>query len=190
LFFLTVHKTPNSNQGEKYPPANLVFSPPPVPLHSQPRSSVSYEGVKENEDGTFELDIKAQTKAVIEKYVLNCFFCAFTCAVKRLSTHLFVFSFFFGPNSLLFLLISFRHSINVILQSQGASLANIVDMTIFLTNMKDYGAMNQVPPYPHTNRNTSPARTNNFTTKATEMPLTTLYLFFSYFFATNLFSKI
>jgi hypothetical protein len=28
---------------------------------------ISYEGVKENEDGTFELDIKAQTKAVIEK---------------------------------------------------------------------------------------------------------------------------
>lgn len=27
-----------------------------------------YEGVKENADGTFELDIKAQTKAVIEKY--------------------------------------------------------------------------------------------------------------------------
>lgn len=28
----------------------------------------SYEGVKENPDGTLELDIKAQTKAVIEKY--------------------------------------------------------------------------------------------------------------------------
>jgi hypothetical protein len=34
----------------------------------------SYEGVKENEDGTFELDIKAQTKAVIEKYVSNYLF--------------------------------------------------------------------------------------------------------------------
>lgn len=30
-----------------------------------------YEGVKENADGTFELDIKAQTKAVIEKYALS-----------------------------------------------------------------------------------------------------------------------
>ncbi|KAF9084302.1 hypothetical protein BGX29_010066 [Mortierella sp. GBA35] len=68
---------------------------------SSRRLDNTYEGVKENEDGTFELDIKAQTKAVIE-------------------------------------------NINVILQSQGASLANIVDMTIFLTNMKDYGAMNQV----------------------------------------------
>ncbi|KAG0288013.1 hypothetical protein BGZ96_008157 [Linnemannia gamsii] len=68
---------------------------------SSRRLDNTYEGVKENEDGTFELDITAQTKAVIE-------------------------------------------NINVILQSQGASLANIVDMTIFLTNMKDYGAMNQV----------------------------------------------
>ncbi|KAG0379186.1 MAG: Endoribonuclease L-PSP/chorismate mutase-like protein [Linnemannia gamsii] len=68
---------------------------------SSRRLDNTYEGVKENEDGTFELDIKAQTKAVIE-------------------------------------------NINVILKSQGASLANIVDMTIFLTNMKDYGAMNQV----------------------------------------------
>ncbi|KAG0058243.1 hypothetical protein BGZ90_005061 [Linnemannia elongata] len=68
---------------------------------SSRRLDNTYEGVKENADGTFELDIKAQTKAVIE-------------------------------------------NINVILQSQGASLANIVDMTIFLTDMKHYGAMNQV----------------------------------------------
>lgn len=39
---------------------------------------------------------------------------------------------------------SILYSINVILQSQGASLANIVDMTVFLTNMGDYGAMNEV----------------------------------------------
>ncbi|KAF9141169.1 hypothetical protein EC957_005808 [Mortierella hygrophila] len=68
---------------------------------SSRRLDNTYEGVKENADGTFELDIKSQTKAVIE-------------------------------------------NINVILQSKGASLANIVDMTIFLTDMKDYGAMNQV----------------------------------------------
>ncbi|KAF9289724.1 Endoribonuclease L-PSP/chorismate mutase-like protein [Linnemannia elongata] len=68
---------------------------------SSRRLDNTYEGVKENADGTFELDIKAQTKAVIE-------------------------------------------NINVILQSQGASLANIVDMTVFLTDMKHYGAMNQV----------------------------------------------
>ncbi|KAG0078069.1 hypothetical protein BGZ93_006837 [Podila epicladia] len=68
---------------------------------SSRRLDNTYEGVKENPDGTLELDIKAQTKAVIE-------------------------------------------NINVILQSQGASLANIVDMTVFLTNMGDYGAMNEV----------------------------------------------
>ncbi|KAF9909252.1 hypothetical protein EC991_008889 [Linnemannia zychae] len=68
---------------------------------SSRRLDNTYEGVKENEDGTFELDIKAQTKAVIE-------------------------------------------NIKVILESRGASLANIVDMTVFLTDMKDYGAMNQV----------------------------------------------
>ncbi|KAG0047415.1 hypothetical protein BGZ83_007532 [Gryganskiella cystojenkinii] len=68
---------------------------------SSRRLDNTYEGVKENADGTLELDIKAQTKAVIE-------------------------------------------NIKVILESQGASLDNIVDMTVFLTNMKDYGAMNAV----------------------------------------------
>ncbi|GJJ69900.1 2-aminomuconate deaminase [Entomortierella parvispora] len=68
---------------------------------SSRRLDGTYEGVKENADGTLELDIKAQTKAVIE-------------------------------------------NIKVILESQGASLKNIVDMTVFLTDMKDYGAMNQV----------------------------------------------
>ncbi|KAF9433634.1 hypothetical protein BGZ76_009181 [Entomortierella beljakovae] len=61
----------------------------------------TYEGVKDKGDGTFDLDIKAQTKAVIE-------------------------------------------NIKVILESQNASLENIVDLTIFLTDMKDYGAMNEV----------------------------------------------
>jgi len=35
-------------------------------------------------------------------------------------------------------------SIKAILESQGASLANIVDMTVFLTDMSHYGAMNKV----------------------------------------------
>ncbi|KAF9928756.1 hypothetical protein FBU30_002123 [Linnemannia zychae] len=84
-----------------YPHARVANGMIYVSGISSRRLDNTYEGVKENEDGTFELDIKAQTKAVIE-------------------------------------------NINVILQSQGASLKNIVDMTVFLTDMKDYGAMNQV----------------------------------------------
>ncbi|KAI1316368.1 hypothetical protein EDD11_010082 [Mortierella claussenii] len=84
-----------------YPHARTVNGMIYVSGISSRRLDNTYEGVKENEDGTFELDIKAQTKAVIE-------------------------------------------NINVILQSQGASLSNIVDMTVFLVNMADYGAMNEV----------------------------------------------
>ncbi|KAG0005295.1 hypothetical protein BGZ65_011487 [Modicella reniformis] len=35
------------------------------------------------------------------------------------------------------------NNIKVILESVEASLDNIVDMTVFLTDMKDYGAMNK-----------------------------------------------
>ncbi|KAF9190514.1 hypothetical protein BGZ50_000169 [Haplosporangium sp. Z 11] len=85
----------------QYPHARIANGMIYVSGISSRRLDNTYEGVKENEDGTLELDIKAQTKAVIE-------------------------------------------NINVILESKGASLANIVDMTVFLTNMKDYGAMNEV----------------------------------------------
>ncbi|KAF9332715.1 hypothetical protein BG006_004403 [Podila minutissima] len=85
----------------QYPHGRIVNGMIYVSGISSRRFDNTYEGVKENPDGTLELDIKAQTKAVIE-------------------------------------------NINVILQSQGASLANIVDMTVFLTNMGDYGAMNEV----------------------------------------------
>lgn len=39
-------------------------------------------------------------------------------------------------------------SIEVILKSQDATLANVVDMTIFLTDMNHYGAMNEVGTKP------------------------------------------
>ncbi|KAF8982455.1 hypothetical protein BGZ46_001239 [Entomortierella lignicola] len=84
-----------------YPHARIVNGMIYVSGISSRRLDNTYEGVKELENGNFELDIKAQTKAVIE-------------------------------------------NIKVILESKGASLENIVDMTIFLTNMKDYGAMNEV----------------------------------------------
>ncbi|KAG0299483.1 hypothetical protein BGZ98_010021 [Dissophora globulifera] len=84
-----------------YPHARVVNGTIYVSGISSRRLDNTYEGVKELSDGTLELDIKAQTKAVIE-------------------------------------------NIGVILESQGASLANIVDMTVFLTNMNDYGAMNEV----------------------------------------------
>jgi 2-aminomuconate deaminase len=37
-------------------------------ISSRKPDNSSWEGVVENEDGTFTLDIKEQTKAVIEKY--------------------------------------------------------------------------------------------------------------------------
>ncbi|KAG0232096.1 hypothetical protein BGW42_008389 [Actinomortierella wolfii] len=85
----------------RYPHARIANGMIFVSGISSRRLDNTYEGVKENPDGTFELDIKAQTKAVIE-------------------------------------------NIDVILKSVGASLANIVDLTVFLTNMSDYGAMNEV----------------------------------------------
>ncbi|KAF9583851.1 hypothetical protein BGW38_008324 [Lunasporangiospora selenospora] len=84
-----------------YPHARIANGMIFVSGISSRRFDNTYEGVKENPDGTLELDVMAQTKAVIE-------------------------------------------NIEVILKSRGASLANIVDMTVFLTNMKDYGAMNEV----------------------------------------------
>ncbi|KAF9201439.1 hypothetical protein BGZ49_008311 [Haplosporangium sp. Z 27] len=84
-----------------YPHARIVNGMIYVSGISSRRLDNTYEGVKELENGKFELDIKAQTKAVIE-------------------------------------------NIKVILESKGANLENIVDMTVFLTDMKDYGAMNEV----------------------------------------------
>ncbi len=68
---------------------------------SSRRHDNSHEGVTIHEDGTVELDIREQTRAVIE-------------------------------------------NIRVILQAAGADLENIVDLTCFLVEMKDYGGMNEV----------------------------------------------
>ncbi|KAF9571329.1 hypothetical protein EC968_000702 [Mortierella alpina] len=96
-----IHLKDRAQALAQYPHGRIVNGMIYVSGISSRRLDNTYEGVKENEDGTFELDIKAQTKAVIE-------------------------------------------NIKVILESQGASLASIVDLTVFLTDMKHYGAMNEV----------------------------------------------
>ncbi|RUP45387.1 Endoribonuclease L-PSP/chorismate mutase-like protein [Jimgerdemannia flammicorona] len=74
---------------------------------SSRRLDNTYEGVTYVPDGTFRLDIRAQTKAVLEN-------------------------------------IKLWHSIDEILQSTGASLKNVVDLTVFLVDMEDYAAFNEV----------------------------------------------
>ncbi|CAG8468093.1 9693_t:CDS:2 [Ambispora leptoticha] len=61
----------------------------------------TYEGVIELPDGTLQLDIRAQTRAVLD-------------------------------------------NIKGILESVGASLRNLVDITVFLVDMGDYAAFNEV----------------------------------------------
>ncbi|CAG8467746.1 8312_t:CDS:2 [Paraglomus occultum] len=68
---------------------------------SSRRLDNTYEGVIERPDGTLDLDIRAQTRAVIV-------------------------------------------NISAILDSVGASLKNIIDLTVFLIDMKDYAAFNEV----------------------------------------------
>ena len=74
----------------------------------------TFEGVEVDEMGTTNLDIRKQTKAVIE-------------------------------------------NIRAILQSVGADLEHIVDITTFLVNMNDFGGYNQV--YGEYFDYTGPART-------------------------------
>jgi 2-aminomuconate deaminase len=68
---------------------------------SSRRHDNTHDGVTIREDGSVELDIREQTRAVIE-------------------------------------------NIRAILNAAGADLANIVDVTVFLVDMKDYGGMNEV----------------------------------------------
>ena len=68
---------------------------------SSRRIDNSYDGVTVHDDGRVELDIRAQTRAVIE-------------------------------------------NIRAILRAANADLENIVDLTVFLVDMKDYAAMNEV----------------------------------------------
>jgi 2-aminomuconate deaminase len=67
---------------------------------SSRRHDNTHEGVTIHDDGRVELDIRAQTRAVIE-------------------------------------------NIRVILQAADAELEHIVDITVFLVDMKDYGGMNE-----------------------------------------------
>ncbi|CAG8545718.1 4311_t:CDS:2 [Acaulospora morrowiae] len=82
---------------------------------SSRRSDNSYEGVKELPTGAFELDIREQTRAVIE-------------------------------------------NIDTILKASGASLENVVDLTVFLIDMKDYSGFNEVYNK-YFDAKTGPART-------------------------------
>ena len=81
---------------------------------SSRRADNTFEGVEVDEMGTTNLDIRKQTKAVIE-------------------------------------------NIRSILQSVGADLENIVDLTTFLVNMNDFGGYNEV--YGQYFDYTGPART-------------------------------
>jgi 2-aminomuconate deaminase len=68
---------------------------------SSRRADNSFEGVEVDEMGTTQLDIRRQTRAVIE-------------------------------------------NIKAILQSAGATLADVVDVTVFLVNMNDFKGYNEV----------------------------------------------
>lgn len=76
---------------------NLIF----VSGTSSRRPDNTHEGVTIHEDGTVSLDIKAQTKAVIQ-------------------------------------------NIETLLKSVGADLSNLVDVTTFLVDMKDFKGYNEV----------------------------------------------
>jgi 2-aminomuconate deaminase len=76
---------------------NLVF----VSGISCRRPDNSWEGVTRREDGSVELDMRVQTRAVIE---------------------------------------NIRH----ILRAAGLDLSNVVDVTTYLVNMRDYAAYNEV----------------------------------------------
>lgn len=85
----------------KYPHARVVGDMIFVSGVSSRRPDGTHVGATKNADGTFTLDVAAQTRAVIE-------------------------------------------NISAILQAAGASLADVVDMTVILVDMKDYAAMNAV----------------------------------------------
>ncbi|KAJ3329843.1 hypothetical protein HDU76_007037 [Blyttiomyces sp. JEL0837] len=83
-----------------YPHARKVNGMIYVSGISSRRPDNTWEGVKELADGTWELDIKEQTRAVIK-------------------------------------------NIEAILNAAGAGLENLVDLTVFLVDMKDYKAFNE-----------------------------------------------
>ena len=85
----------------KYPHIKRVGDFLYVSGTSSRRSDNSFAGVEVDEMGTTALDIRAQTRAVLE-------------------------------------------NINDILKEEGASLADVVDITSFLVNMNDFGGYNEV----------------------------------------------
>lgn len=89
---------------------NFIF----VSGTSSRRPDNSHEGVEIHPDGTVTLDIRKQTKAVIQ-------------------------------------------NINTLLESIGASLENLVDVTTFLVNMEDFKGYNEV--YGEFFDHTGPTRT-------------------------------
>lgn len=89
---------------------NFIF----VSGTSSRRSDNSHDGVEIHEDGSVSLDIRKQTKAVIE-------------------------------------------NINTLLESIGANLSNLVDVTTFLVDMKDFKGYNEV--YGEFFDHTGPTRT-------------------------------
>ncbi len=89
---------------------NLIF----VSGTSSRRPDNSHEGVEIHPDGSVTLDIRKQTKAVIE-------------------------------------------NINTLLESVGANLSNLVDVTTFLVDMKDFKGYNEV--YGQYFDHTGPTRT-------------------------------
>lgn len=84
-----------------YPHARIVNDLIYISGISSRRLDNTYEGVHENTDGTFTLDIREQTRAVIE-------------------------------------------NIAAILKAAGETLESLIDITVFLVDMKDYAAFNEV----------------------------------------------
>lgn len=85
----------------KYPHVKVVGDFIFVSGTSSRRSDNTFEGVEVDEMGTTKLDIRKQTRAVLE-------------------------------------------NIDTILQSVGASIKNVVDVSTFLVDMNDFGGYNEV----------------------------------------------
>ena len=99
----------------RYPHARVVGDLVFVSGVSSRKFDNTHEGVTVHPDGRVELDIRAQTRAVLG-------------------------------------------NIDTILQAAGGSLSDVVDMTVFLVDMKDYAGMNEIWNENFTKEN-GPART-------------------------------
>src|SRR5690349_19516323 len=99
----------------RYPHARVVGDLVFVSGVSSRRFDNTHEGVTIHPDGRVELDIRAQTRAVLV-------------------------------------------NIRTILEAAGAGLSDVVDMTVFLVDMKDYAGMNEIWNE-HFTKEGGPART-------------------------------